>query len=1280
MASLRARTARILQSSDSDSSEEQEEKFVDAESLLASRKTSTAGSVQSTDDEGGFQSPRSHASKLSSERSFQSLTGRGPPRRAVRIKAEVKETQVKVELVKETPELGRPMWAPLRLFQGPEDPGSTARAQPQGRYPQPTWAEPWSVNASVQSSVSHTELFQPLRNSAQGKQAIAAALKPPGPAMETEMLNPLHAHNGDPNFRAPLRRTISPHHSMHRRWASASRQAPPGYSQDPEGPGPHHAHYPPINHVHGGVPAGGPLQSGPAAAAGPTTKLARRDAWAKFLAYEGCLQVCLAAHMEQVADAEIYLQDGCSALRTAFGFENLLLKPAVAGGPPAGATIIWDDADVPPLPTVEFTPATTRQTVIKVTATKLASSELYRPMASRIGMFGKHQEQQYICLHADTHEGDNGSWIMVGPHGEGANGDVVDLGAADQEGDLIVEVHNYDGVVAQGSVCIDDLWKVAGEHNSLDFCELPRRRTLLQRLCCRPVPLEDDVYGKQWVQVYDAHGNRYGHVLLATWMSTSDHTVMAHTSTVEPPPLLTDGFTHNAKGYQQITSWQVYDITLDAALRAQDCGPRRLAVTGEWKWLLAEFANVYGIRDSYAVLAHLRWMVKPENATVTAQCLELMGAELGPLKTGEAEGGLLPQELAILSRIEIATEALLAECFENYYSLSEAAPSGILDGGMAAPESPAPALLPAVELCNILRDVLKPKDSVWMTERFRIAACRRYQRLNSACEEEITGNDIRSSPPRPQNHRRSMSAHYHAQDAGAAHGQADEAGGPHDAEAELAYARLEALCQAIKNELQNDLRIHDSAVLPSFVVLPQVTAAEYCREFVAKLDRVLRAHPPPQPSRPAVDLLVTVGQQQEYLAWHNLLPPAGSPGELDALRVFGPHVDRWINGSAATLCHRCRVIEASTYATAVTGAVAEDGKTQVAPLVGEMLQRIQSEVNRYERVITYWPIFGPQLEGAVCTILRETTAAVSRQCGLIPVQDLADLSPFAQGQQPPTHRTPAKFKPHLPGDTSPRHWRFAPSVPVGPNAPPGGARTNIMPHEAVLLNSLRRLLTVVPQTESLLSRWAGGPAGPPGTPPLGQASPATGHERQMEEPAEGPHLGAQFAQLVKELRSEYAAAVTNCAERIATALFVSQGRSIHAILQRYGLTGTPAIMQQQVGPVLEAMEDVLVALTRSLDGRVYVALGRGLWDFTAKDIYDYTEALQEGKENKGAWRGRQNAAAALDVVDNFFTAVLSGTLQHELQSKDLDLPLHSDKAHKLLAENTAAINMSYTVY
>lgn len=43
----------------------------------------------------------------------------------------------------------------------------------------------------------------------------------------------------------------------------------------------------------------------------------------------------------------------------------------------------------------------------------------------------------------------------------------------------------------------------------------------------------------------------------------------------------------------------------------------------------------------------------------------------------------------------------------------------------------------------------------------------------------------------------------------------------------MAYARLGALSQAIKHELQTDLKIHDAAILPTFINLPQVTAAEY---------------------------------------------------------------------------------------------------------------------------------------------------------------------------------------------------------------------------------------------------------------------------------------------------------------------------------------------------------------------------------------------------------------------------------------------------------------------
>lgn len=55
--------------------------------------------------------------------------------------------------------------------------------------------------------------------------------------------------------------------------------------------------------------------------------------------------------------------------------------------------------------------------------------------------------------------------------------------------------------------------------------------------------------------------------------------------------------------------------------------------------------------------------------------------------------------------------------------------------------------------------------------------------------------------------------------------------------------------------------------------------------FVADLMVALEQHPPPQPSQPAVDLLVSVGQQQKYLDANGLLPPAGHPGAMDALQV-----------------------------------------------------------------------------------------------------------------------------------------------------------------------------------------------------------------------------------------------------------------------------------------------------------------------------------------------------------------------------------------------------------
>ena len=62
------------------------------------------------------------------------------------------------------------------------------------------------------------------------------------------------------------------------------------------------------------------------------------------------------------------------------------------------------------------------------------------------------------------------------------------------------------------------------------------------------------------------------------------------------------------------------------------------------------------------------------------------------------------------------------------------------------------------------------------------------------------------------------------------------------------------------------------------------------------------------------------------------------------------------------------------------------GHGLTAPLMIEMLQQTQTEIQRYERVVNCWPVYAPKLEEAICTVLRAVTAAITRQCGLMPAK------------------------------------------------------------------------------------------------------------------------------------------------------------------------------------------------------------------------------------------------------------------------------------------------------
>ncbi|CAL8462927.1 g2461 [Coccomyxa elongata] len=1218
-----------------------------------------------------------------------------------------------------------PVTVPPLNIQLPGEEGVTPLLRDTSAFVKPRWAESWSQSPSLQSSMNESQAFQPLRTSVPGEREFEADVSRRTTEDSVYSQATARTHVNSPHAAAASRRFLASSTTSFRGIGDtrgihagvAARTFPGRYAAVDQSMAPPLEHGVRISstqaemkdedaaaaapgrtmqeNLAAKLPAGltddserddvrpsarWSIPAAPNPCGGEAVKMGRHEAWARFLAYEAAMQICLRVSREGHQFAEHFLESGCAVLRRAYAFEGLLLQPVHPGSAPCGATLVWDDSEAAVLPTVGFGPTVTRESTVRCMAERLQSTSLYRP--ARGGRPGGLPEL-YISLRPSQWQ-QGGSWTKVAPDGKGSTNDVVELTRDDMSDDLLVEVTTESGErVAHGTIPIADVWGGAGSQFSVEQPPPVERRRWPCLPCWRAGSSgQSDIFGKKWITLLDVTDARYGHVLLSAWISNTEKTVIT-AAEISPGTAGRVQETNTGalpKNYEQITGWEVYNLSLHAALEAQGCGPRQLEVKGEWAWLLEEFAATYGIRSSYTVLAHLLWAIRRENATVTAYCFSMLNSKLVGLKQEEVDGCLLPQEKPLLERIQVACEDLLARCLENYYSLSENAPSGISENGMDTSEQPAPALMEAVLLCRTVSDVLHPSEAGWFTERFQIAAVKRYARLQAACTEQIY-----SAEARARAHRATADGNRnHARTTGPLQQTAPAFNppAPGGSEAEMAYKRLQAICAAMRQELDSDLRIHETRKLPNWIILPQITAAEYGKLFVVDLMAALEQHPPPQPSQQAVDLLVSVGQQQKYLDANGLLPPAGHPGDLDAFQVFGHHVTRWINGSKAGLCARCRQIESTTMASAVhPDRITEDGKSCVAPLVEEMLQRIGGEVARYERVIAYWHVFGPLLEGAVCASLRETTGAVTRQCGLSQVR--GDEQRYNGHAPPGVHpRTTPKF---ASDDRSPSRWKWNATV-----AAVGQARLTVLPHEAVLLNSLRKLLSVVPQTEHTIAKWAGGVAAAPPTPsssappgsPLRQGArepTGLGTER-MPSGSDGPELGAQFAQLVKELRSEYAGAVTACAARIAQGVFGPSGRSILRILEQHGITGTPTLMQQQVGPVLEAMEEVILGLTRTLDGRVYVALGRGLWDFTAKEIFDYVESLQEGKESQGAWRGRQNAAAALDVVDNFFCTILSSTLQDALQAKDLDLPLHSDRAHKLLAANTAAINMSYTVY
>ncbi|GMH43636.1 hypothetical protein BSKO_11558 [Bryopsis sp. KO-2023] len=1098
----------------------------------------------------------------------------------------------------------------------------------------------------------------------------------------------------------------------------------------------------------------GPSRSGPATFAlhhpnpNPTkgaVRVSRVDAWTRFLAYEGCFQVCLKASSEGNKEAQHFMANGCELLKSALEVDQIVLDAAGSGlGEDYTATpvITWNDElnapiNVPPAEpqSIQYTPQYPPQPR-SVTWGQDIALEQIRPMdvaplsvrvkfrgfdAAEVEGFVKKAIRRSIKRNPKAVESMCVSHAESGPYFHVFLDSKRRSTSASHGGELIIPadqsevlIHLFEDntCVAIGRLPIPPPSGIAPTRapvfrpypldddnmGCLPFFHVPKRNkgygASNQRR--RSDRYSGDVGPITPVEViYRKDGNRAGTMFMTVEEYYDEDAVQqevrgpptpAPHRPITPPTQLMVKETA-AKANIRVSPYMSYDYLLDAAMKLQGCCSTKLKLDGPWKWLLEEFAALYKIRPGYTLITHLKWVMRHDIRTCTARCLELILEEYTNLLQEKDEMGLHEQDVATMNRIAKECKELLGTIFENYYSLTEMAESGIVEGSMHQPDCPPAALEPAIILLARLNNSQLTNDQVWLKERFKVAAKKKYQRLQCSCDEEMcpptgrenTNNDQFQRPPSsrggqftpnasgyPQMHMQ-MQTQYQPQ--GAA---------PAEAAKLQQYKKVEALAMTLRNDLDYDMRIHESAVLPPFLNLPVVVAEVYCEELTGKLRGLLSQIPPEHPAVEAVDMVVSIGRLQEYLVRYKLLPSMEADSYLDATELFGNYVKEWIASAEMQLVARCMSLEAGSgnemYQWGSPEGRSENG---LSPMIVEMIKLLEDQLAKFERIVVYWHALGPFLEKAISSVVRASLAAVSKQCGMVYVtqhhnepgydgQHMGLLTPFGSAGSAGHRRSPPRSPLHQSQNRN-GMWQWQPQM---------ASRRHDLPelaaNEAVLLNSLRRLLGEVAEYEQTLIKWCGLKED------YSKAS-TVEVEGAFSDGSMPPTVGAQFAQVVKELRTEYSNATVHCCRRLAKIILSQPANMVANILHSSRNPDEPEV-NEKMDSLMQTLEQTIRHLHAILDSRVFVSLVRGLWEHLSEDIYIFVENLSEGRDYRGAWRSRQNAQTMLEAANIWFRDILARYMQHDVTGKDLELPIHASLTEKLLAENSSAANMTYTVF
>ncbi|CAH2043347.1 unnamed protein product [Thlaspi arvense] len=384
-----------------------------------------------------------------------------------------------------------------------------------------------------------------------------------------------------------------------------------------------------------------------------------------------------------------------------------------------------------------------------------------------------------------------------------------------------------------------------------------------------------------------------------------------------------------------VAETSAYDLVLEVAMKAEHFQRRNLVFKGPWHWIITRFASYYGISDAYTRLRYLSYVM--DVASPTKDCLDLIHDFLSPIMMRSNHKAVLShQENRLLGEIDEQIQQILASAFENYKSLDELSFSGMKDVFESATGTPAPAIESAVKLYGLLNDVLTPEAQLKLCRYFQAASKKRSRRHLLETNDLLNNRSEGASPVDPM----ALTA---------------------------SYQKMKSLILSFKNEISTDIAIHNCNVLPSFIDLPNLSAAIYSVDLCNRLREFLLVWPPPGPSPPVVDLVITTADFQRDISSWNINHIKGG---VNAKELFYSYITTWIEEKRRVLYELCK-LETVKACGEIPGLT--------SPFVDEMYERLNGTLDEYDIIIRRWPEYAISLEKVVADAEKAVVEAMEKQ-------------------------------------------------------------------------------------------------------------------------------------------------------------------------------------------------------------------------------------------------------------------------------------------------------------